>query len=174
MTQDLVNRLVSQVEKHIHGPQREQLLKKLEANPTADTLAEATYNTIVAIDAQASQRGAGVSLDVLLGVATETIDMLIEIMQAMGIQLNPDEMREETLLKIVMLHMEKVGDDPEEKAAAEAVLAQMVDDGTMGESMDHIVSKADASPDEIIAAGGGPPGPQKKPMAAGIQQGLMN
>ena len=174
MSQELVNRLVSQVEKHIHGPQREQILSQLEQNPTADALAEVTYKTIMGIDKQAADRGAAVDIDVLLGVATETIDMLIEIMQAMGIELNVDEMREETLLKLVMLHMQAVEGDPEEKAAAEELLVALTADGTMESSMRHISEKADASTEQMQMAGQQMAEPQRKPLAAGVQQGLMN
>ena len=173
MTQDLVDRLNSQVEKQIHGPQREQILKQLEQDPSADSLAQFTYNTIVAIDNQASSRGAPLDIDVLLGVATETFDILIEILEAMGVQFNPDEMRDEALIKLIMLHMKAVENDPEEKAAAQELLMQLTQDGTMGASMDYIGNKASANTEEMINAGNQMTGPQKNPMAAGVEQGLM-
>ena len=173
MSQELVNSLVSQVEQHLHGPAREQILGQLEQNPTADTLAEITYKTIMGVDQQASQRGAPVEIDVLLGVATETIDLLIEIMEAMGVQFKPEEMREETLIKIVLLHMQAVEGDPEEKAAAEELLAQLTSDGTMDQAMAHINKQADASPEQMQAAGQQMAAPKLNPVSAGVRQGLM-
>jgi hypothetical protein len=174
MTQQLVDSLNSQVEKYIHGPHREDILALLEQSPTADAVAEVTHKAVMAIDAQASERGAPVELDVLMGVATETIDMLIEIMQAMGIELNVGEVREESLLKVVMLHMESVGDDPEQKAAAQEMLAVLTEDGTMQKSMAHIDGKADASTKEMQVAGQQMVAPKQKPLTAGIQRGLMD
>ncbi len=173
MTQDLVNSLVSQVEKYIHGPAREQIITQIEQNPTADTLAEITYSTIIGIDQQSVERGSPVDIDVLMGVATETIDLLVEIMEAMGVQMNPDEIREETLLKIVMLHMQAVENDPEEKAAAEQLLATLAEDGTLEQSMQYIEQRAGSSQEEMAAAGQQMAAPQQTPVAAGVRQGLM-
>jgi len=173
MSQELVNNLNSQVEKRIHGPKREQILKRLEGDPSPDALAEFTLNTITAIDAQAASRGAPLDIEVLLGVATETIDMLIEILEAMGTQVAGDEFRAETLIKVLLLHMKTAELDEEEKANAQELLKQLAGDGTLGQSMDYIVGNADKSPEEIIQAGGQMAGPQQKPLAAGVQQGLM-
>ena len=173
MTQQLVNTLVSQVEQHIHGESREQILSQLEQNPTADTLAKVTHDTIMSMDQQAEERGAPLDIEVILGVATETIDLLIEIMEAMGVDLNLDEMREETLIKLVMLHMQMVEGDPEEKAAAQEMLIALSADGTMEQSMMHINKKADASEDQMQAAGTAMAAPKPNPVAAGVRQGLM-
>jgi len=173
MTQDLVDRLNAQVERKIHGPAREKILKRLEQDPSTDALAEFVYNTIISIDKQAESRGAPVDIDVLMGVATETIDRLLEIMEAMQIEFDADEMREETLLKIVMLHMKAVEGDPEEKAAAEELLMALSADGTMQASMNHIEAKASASPEEMAQAGQAMLAPKQKPLAAGVQKGLM-
>ena len=173
MSQDLVNRLVSQVEKTLHGPAREQILGQLEQNPTADAVAEITYQIVTGLEGQAEQGGAPVELDILMGVATETIDMLVEIMEAMGIKLNPEEMGEESLMKMVLLHMKAVEGDPEQKAAAQELLASLAEDGTVDETMAHINGKASASPEEMQAAGAQMGAPQRKPVAAAVQQGLM-
>ncbi len=174
MTQDLVNRLNAQVSDQIHGPAREKILSQFEGSPDAETMAEVTYRIVIDVDSQANSRGAPLGIDVLMGVATETIDTLIEMLQAMGVTLNEDEMREETLIRVVMLHGESVKDDPEEKAAAQELLAQLTDDGTIQGAMNHIGEKADKTPEEIMAAGQQMAGPQQNPLAAGVQQGLMN
>jgi hypothetical protein len=173
MTQDLVDRLSAQVEQRIHGPEREKILKRLEQDPSADALAEFVYNTILSIDQQADNRGAPVDIDVLMGVATETIDRLVEILEAMAVEFDPDEMREETLLKIVMLHMKAVEGNPEEKAAAEELLLALTEDGTMQNSMDHVSGKASASDEQMAAAGQSMLAPKQKPLSAGVQKGLM-
>ncbi len=108
-----------------------------------------------------------------MGVATETIDMLVEIMEAMGIKLNPEEIGEESLMKMVLLHMKAVEGDPEQKAAAQELLASLAEDGTVDETMAHINGKASASPEEMQAAGAQMGAPQRKPVAAAVQQGLM-
>jgi hypothetical protein len=174
MSQELVNKLNKQVEQHIHGQGKEDILAQLEAAPTADTVAKITYDLIVLMAQQAESRGAGLEIEVLMGVATETIDILIEIMEAMGAPIEgQDEVREEALIKALILHMEAVEDDPEEKAAAQELLAQLMEDGTMDETMNHINSKASASPEQMQQAGAAMVQPQQKPLAAGVQRGLM-
>lgn len=172
--QELVTSLVKQVEQHIHGRAREEILAKLEQSPTADTMAQIVYDLVMLMDQQASTRGAPLGVDVLMGVATETIDMLIEIMEAMGIKPNVDELREETLIKIILLHMKAVEDDPEEKAAAQELLAELTSDGTMDQVMDHIGQRANMSSEQMQMAGQSMAGPRQNPVAAGVRQGLMN
>ena len=176
MSQQLVDSLNQQVEAHLHGPGREEVLQRLEQDPSADTIAQVTYDLIMAMDSQANQRGTPLDLDVLMGVATETIDILVEIVQAMGSKAKPDELREESLLKIVLLHMKAVEGDPEQTAAAQEMLAALTEDGTMQQSMDYINNRASASPEQMQQAGqrlGQQMGPQRKPVSAAVQQGLM-
>lgn len=169
MAQELVDRLVSQIEKVIHGQGRGSILKQLEQSPTADTLATIVYQMIVNLEARAAARGGPLDIDVLMGVATDTIDMLIEIAAAMGIEIAPDE----TLIKVLLLHMKEVEDDPEEKAAAAELLEQMTADGSMEMSMAYVNERADASLEQMQAMGAQMIGPQQKPLVAGIKQGLM-
>lgn len=174
MSQQLVDKLVYQVEQHIHGRQREKILSQLERNPTSDAVASLTYELITKMDKQATDRNADIGIDVILAVATETIDMLVEILEAMGaLQTSPDELREESLMKMVLLHMQMVEDDPAEKAAAQELLAAMVEDGSMDEAMTHIQQQASASPEQMQMMGAQAAMPQQKPVAAGVQRGLM-
>jgi len=175
MSQELVNSLNKQVEQHIHGQGREEILAQLEQSPTPDTIAKITHDLIMMMDGQASQRGAPLEMDVIMGVATETIDILVEILEAMGqAQGDPEDIREETLIKTLLLHMETIGDDPEEKAAAQQLLQGLMADGSVDMAMKHINSKADASPEQMQAAGAAMIAPQQTPVAAGVRQGLMD
>ena len=173
--QALVDSLNKQVEQHIHGPGRERILSLLQRNPTADAVASITYEMIMDMDQQAVENAAPLGMDIILAVATETIDMILEIMEAMGTQINPDEMRNESLLKIALLHMQQVeqGGDPQEIEAAKAMLSALGESGMVGEAMNHINSKADARPEQMQAAGMQMIAPKQNPMAAGVQQGLM-
>ena len=173
--QALIDNLNKQIEQHIHGPAREKTLSQLQRNPTAQAVAAITYEIIMEMDSQAAARKAPLEMDVVLAVATETIDMLLEIMVAMGIQIKMDEMREESLLKLSLIHMKEVEDrgDPEEIEAAKAMLAALGEEGLIDQSMQHINSRASASPEEMQVAGQRMMAPKQTPMAAGVQQGLM-
>ena len=173
MSQQLVDSLNKQVEQHLHGKAREGILAQLEQAPTPDTMAQIVYELMSLMAQQAEGRGAGLEIEVLMGVATEAIDILIEILEAMGQAGNPDELREETLIKVLLIHMAEVENDPEEKAAAQELLAEITGDGTLQSTMDHINSKAGASPEQMQQAGAAMVQPQQKPLAAGVQRGLM-
>lgn len=173
MSQHIVNRLIKQVERLLHGAKREQILRQLEENPTADNLAQTTYDLVISMDQQASQGGASLGIDVLLAVAVEIIDLLLEMLEAMGIKFKPDEMREESLIKLVMLHMQAVEGDPEEQAAARELLEEMMADGSVDQTMEHINQVSDASPKQMRTAAQQMTAPRRKPIAAGVEQGLM-
>lgn len=174
--EELTERLISQVEQHIHNRGRDEIVEQLQAEPTAQTVGQITYDLIMAMDEQAKQRGAPIDLEVLLPVATETIDMLVEIMEAMGTKEDLQTLREEAMMALVMIHMKAVEDDPEAKAAARELMQALADEGMFAEGMGYIEKRADADPDEMRARGqqmAAEMAPKQNPVAAGVQQGLM-
>jgi hypothetical protein len=173
-TEAIIQTLNSQVEQVFLGPQEEQITSALAANPTADTIAQITYDTIIAIDQQAASRGAPLDLDVLIPVATEAIDLLIEILLAIGrVKINEAEMREESLIKVALLHMRAVEGNPEKQMAAREMLAVLANDGDLERSMQHINEQSSATPDQMQAAGSAIAAPKQNPVAAGVSRGLM-
>lgn len=167
MTQQLVNHLNKQVEQHIHGEGRDQILQALEQKPDADGMAEIAYSLVRMMAEQAEGEGTPLELDVLMGVVTETIDTLIEILVAMGQAEDSDELREETLIKVMLLHMRAVENDPEEVIAAQEILEELQGDGSMDQIAAHLQERG-AMPQQQPQ-----PGPRQNPLAAGVQQGLM-
>ena len=73
--QELVDSLNKQVEQYIHGPRREKIISQLQRNPTSDAVASISYELIMEIDKQAEQANNALGIDVIMAVATETIDM---------------------------------------------------------------------------------------------------
>jgi len=175
MSQELVDSLNKQVEQYIHGTAREEILAQLEQNPTTDTMAQIVHDLIMGLAETANSRGAPVELDIILAVATEAIDILAEIIEAMGAPEpeGPDALREETLVKIVILHMESVQDDPEEKAAAMEMLQELTADGSVDEAMGYVQKRTQMTAEQMRAQGEGMVAPKMNPLSEGVQKGLM-
>ena len=170
--------LVDSVSDYLHGDARDQVAQSLAGagDKLAETMASITYQVVTQVAEQASGE-MDLEIDMLLGVATETIDFLIEIAQAVGAPVGDlDDLRGRVLMLTVQAHMAKVQDDPEEVAAAKELLAQMMEDGTFDQGMAYVNSKIQAEgldPANIQAQGVRMAQPQPDPLAAGVRQGLM-
>ena len=126
-----------------------------------------------------------------MGVATEVIDMQMELLGAVDktINANPAKMREDALLYTMMQHAEMMADDPNAQSDAAVQLRGMMQDGSVDEAfgyinersaeeginVDDMIRRGDdlrSRAEEGRAAKSGP-GPQMNPMAEGVQQGVQ-
>lgn len=125
---------------YIHSDAREVIVQELQqsADNLGETMAAMAYRMVrEAADEIEGVESGVLTIDLVLAVATDTIDYLIEIADAVGVALGDEQkLREETLLEMVAIHMEQVGDDPEQRAQAEALLEDMLSDGSYQEAMD--------------------------------------
>lgn len=166
---------------YFHGPARDHVAKSI-ANAgadgaLADTIATVSYQTLTQVSDQIAQTAPEmVTLDVLFPLATEAIDYLIEIAEAVGAQTGDlTDLREDSLGRMIEIHMAKVGDDPEQQAIAEEMFAEFMEDGTFDEAtryVDERVKARGGDPAAIRRAGEQMVGPQPDPLAASIRQGL--
>ena len=180
---DLMQSLSDGISDYLHGPARDHLATALSSPEGAleDTIAATAYQTLTEVSKQIAQMDPGmVTIDILMPLATETIDYLIEMAHAVGSNI-PDEqeLRETSFIKMIEIHLSnpEVTDDPEQRAIAEEYLAEMVQDGSYDEAERYI--------NEKIKAEGGTPEqteqmamqmlqPKQDPLAQGVQQGLMD
>lgn len=145
----------------------------------ADTIAAMSYQIMT----QASEQVAEISpemvtFETLIPLATETIDFLIEVANATGVPF-PDEqeLREESFIKMIEVHMAKVEDDPEQLAIAQEMLAGMMEDGSFAEAEKFIeekIRKEGGDPAKARAMAPELLQPRPDPVAQGVQQGLMD
>lgn len=173
-----IQAIIDQISDYIHGPARDhivQTLRSAQGEELGEQIAAMGYR-IVRESMDKAGDGGPQDIDVVLGVATETIDMLLEIVDALGIRYSPDEMREETLLRMVALHMEQVGDDPEQKAIAEQALQEMMADGTYQEAMsaaEGMMRRSGVDPSAAVSQGEEMARGPRDPLAQGVSRGLM-
>lgn len=173
-----IQAIIDRISDYIHGPARDHIVQALtgaQGEELAEQVAAMAYR-IVRESMDAVEGGEPLEIDVVLGVATETIDLLLEIVDALGVKYSPDEMREETLLRMVALHMEQVGDDPEQKAIAEQALQEMMADGTYQEAMgaaEGMMRRSGVDPSAAVSQGEEMARGPRDPLAQGVSRGLM-
>lgn len=181
LTEDaLFYKMADHISDYIHGEARDHIAKAIanSGDGLADHIATLTYQIVTQASEKIAKEDPGmVTIDMLLALAAQTIDFLIEIAHAVGHQVGDEQvLREDSLNRIVQIHMEKVGDDPEQVAIAEQMLAQFAQDGTMDEAAAYFNQRAQergADPEAMQQQGAQMAAPRQNPMAAGVQQGLL-
>ena len=183
---DVMQELSDGISDYLHGKARDHVAEKLAGSKEAldESIAAMAYQTMTQVSKKVKRMDpAMVTIDILMPLATETIDYLIEIAQAVGAPIKDEQdLRERSLIRMIEIHMSnpEVAEDPEQKAIAAEYLEEMAADGSMDE-VDRFIN------DKIKAEGGDPEQvtqasqqiaqqmmqPKKDPLAQGIQQGLM-
>jgi hypothetical protein len=176
----MIQELSDGISDYIHGDARQQIVDGLAGaqDDLDDTIAALSYGIMTQVSEQiAEESPQAVTFDVLLPLATETIDFLVEMVEAMQMPVDDvQDLRERSLMKMIQMHMAKVGDDPEQLAIAQEMLAEMTP-GEVDEAMSYAQKKAEAegaSPEDIDAMAAQMLQPRQDPLAAGVQQGLMD
>lgn len=177
--ENLITELSDGISDYIHGKAREHIAQSIAnagEEALGDTIAALSYQILSMVSKKVAQASPEmVTMELLLPLATETIDFLIEISKAIGIKMDEMQIREDALFRMIEIHMAKVGDDPEQKAIAEEMFAEFMEDGTFDESADYIqqrMKERGGDPDDIKAYGQQMAAPQQNQLSAGIQQGL--
>lgn len=176
MDKQLFSELSDRISDYIHGPAREQIVQQIDrgSDQLGETIAATAYRIVRETADQLEQVDSGMlGMKLMLKLATQTIDYLLEIADALGVKYRPRKAREEALLKMVGLHMEQIGDNPEQRAVAEQMLDQMLKDGTYQKAMGVAKRRMrEEGVDPSEAARTGEQMAQNK-VAQGVQQGLM-
>lgn len=172
--QETFEQMVAGLLEFIHGKGRRGVMKKIEEAKDEESLAEAigmsAYTLTHEAASQMSQKGASMDMDMLLGVATEMIDALVRMAQAMKKPIaDPETLSEQALIFALNAYIQTANPSEDEKAEAMAVLQQMGASGMLEEGAAQLQDLGARSGVDPFAQSA----PQQKPMAKGIQQGLM-
>ena len=180
--EQMFQQLSDGISDYFHGPAREHVSKSIADAGTdealADTIATISYQTLHQVSEQVAQASPeSVTLELLLPLATEAIDFLIEIAQAIGVPTGDlTELREDSLGRMIEIHMAAIGDDPEQKAVAEEMFAEFLEDGTFEEATGYVDERIKArggDPEMIRREGAQMGSPQPDKLSAGVRQGLL-
>ena len=179
---ELLAEISDGISDYIHGEARDHVSTELaqSGEDLADTIAAIAYQIMTQTSEQVAEMSPEmVTFDVLIPLATETIDYLIEMADAVGAPIpNEDDLRGDAFIKMIEVHMAKVGDDPEQLQIAQEMLAEMMESGDIEAAEQYVndriqreggdPSKAQAMGEQMLAQ------PRQDPLAQGVQQGLMD
>lgn len=178
--EQLIEAMSDDIFEYMRSTAREQIFSAIGSagEDLRDTMATMTYQIITETSKKIAQvEPRMVTIEVLFPLVTEIIDNMIEIAQAQEVPLKDlDLLREEVLGKTLEIHFAKVGDDPEQKAIAKEMFAELVDDGSLEAAQKHYDERYKAQggdPQDLRQTGAEMVAPRQNPVAAGVSQGLM-
>lgn len=166
---ELFGTLVASLRNHIFGKGEGGIARALgEAAPDdiGRVIGEMTFAMVQEVAHQAEERGAQLDYDMLIGVATEVIDDVVELAAASGIEV-PDEQREFALLYAQQLYVESQSPTDDQREAARQDLAMLKRDGEVDAATEYVQMRGaqhGADPFDVAGRDGGP---------AGARPGLM-
>jgi len=183
---ELVEAMILDSMEYIHGKGSKDIVKLLgESDNTSQTMATIAYKVVRGV-AEKNKATAQVEMDMdmLMGVATEAIDMITEVAQSaneIGAGPEVERLKEDTLLKMTVMHGEQLGEiNPEQRQAAATDLRDYMSDGGTQKAFDYINTRAKEeglNPNDMMRAGNeaatGYKNPIRDKLAEGISRGLM-
>lgn len=123
---------------HIFGKGEAGIVKRMqEADDPGRVMGEIVFALLREVGHQAEEQGKELVWDVLIGVATEMIDDITELMSAHGMDLT-DQQREYALLYAQQLYVETYQPSTDERAAAQQQLGQFQQSGEFDQAVSYI------------------------------------
>ena len=125
---------------YIFGKGEQSISKQLmEAQELGDTIGQITMTLVKEGMDQASGAGKELDLDIIMGVATEVIDSLIQLADALKLDVGDvEQLQAHSLIAAVNAYIMTANPSPEEREAAMFMLEQMEQDGTVDEGADQL------------------------------------
>lgn len=156
--------------KHIFGPAEKGILNQLKQSENlAQDIGAMTYTLVNEAAQQGEQAGREMTLDILMGVATEVIDSLMMMAEAAGLIDDPEDeaMKEDAMMMAVKSYLMNAEPGSEEQEAAKQMLRAMKDEGMFAEAEQTIAAMGARHGVDPFADDDGVPGVD--PAAAGMQ-----
>jgi len=147
--QMFIDQMTAEATMYIFDSARQEVLDAIiNTENTAEAIGATTYKVTKGLLEKHKKVGLSLGADMSHAVAlgTEVTDMLVDMVQAAqpNAILNPDKLREESLMRTTVMHgedVEKIG-DPEAKEEAQVMYASMMQDGTVDQAMGYVNSRA--------------------------------
>lgn len=123
---------------HVFGKGEQGIVEAMKsADDPGRVMGEIVFALVQEAAHQAEEQGAEMTMDILLGVATELIDDITELMDAYGMKLD-DKQREYALLYAQQLYVDSSNPSPDERRAAQQDLAGMQQDGSLDTAVSYV------------------------------------
>jgi hypothetical protein len=123
--------LVSGLLKHIFGPGEDGVKKQLrQASDIPEEVGRMSFLMIDAASQQAKDAHVEIDIDMLMAAASEIIDALLQVAEAMGKieTADDDDMREDAMMTAIHTYLTVGNPTPEDAEAAQQALAQFGDE----------------------------------------------
>ncbi len=159
--------MVAGLRSHIFGKGEGGIAKAVqEADDVGRVIGELTYAMVSDAAHQLEAKGVrDLDYDMIIGVATEVIDDISELMEALGMPINQKD-REYALLYAQQLYVEQQQPSDDMRRAASQDMARLKQDGEVDQAVTY-VQKAG------MEAGADPFGVNEMPSGEGKSAGLM-
>jgi hypothetical protein len=133
MDEETFDTMVAGLLEHLSGKARESTVKRLrDAKNVAKEAGLMVFHYVKMAAVQAEDAGRELDLDMLLGVATEIAEALMNMAQAAKVKIaDPEVFMAEALFTAIQAYTASVPPGSEEQEAAKAMLAEMQADGTV-------------------------------------------
>lgn len=130
---------VAGLRKHIFGPAEAGIREKLRASDDVATdVGNMAFALVQQAAQQAEQAGTPMDQEMVIGAATEMIDDLLMVAEAMGLieTADDDALREDSMMSALSSYIQYAQQElgPEEQQAAQQMLQQMQADGTVDDA----------------------------------------
>lgn len=150
--------LTGGLRRHIFGKGEAGIVEQMRnADDPGRVMGEITFVLVREAATQAQQKGHELAYEVLIGVATEVIDDITELMQAQGMQID-DRMKEYALMYAQQLYVENHQPSEDERNSAKQELAEAHQSGDMDQAVSYIQQRgmeAGADPFGVNEMGAG-------------------
>lgn len=130
--------MVAGLREHVFGKGEQGIVEACqEADDLGRVVGEIVFSLVREAAKQAEEAGAELDMDILMGVATELIDDITELLEAHGIELE-QKMREYALLFAQQLYVENHQPSDEEREVAKQELAAAKQDGRVDQAVKYV------------------------------------
>lgn len=130
--------MVAGLREHVFGKGEAAIVERMKsADDPGRVCGEIVFALVREAAKQAEQAGRELDMDILMGVATELIDDLTELMAAHGIELD-DKAREYALMVANQLYVESAQPSDDERNMAKQSLSEMRQSGDVDEAVKYV------------------------------------
>jgi hypothetical protein len=174
--QKVVDAMIEGLKEHIYGPAENDMVKMLKGSQdVGQDIGAATLALVQSAAEQATQAGVEFDLDMLMGVASEIIDSLLRMAEAVGVieSAEDDGLRGDAMMAAVHGYIATLEPGSDEREAAQQLLQQMQDGGMVAEAEQTVAEMGARKGIDPFADDGVDPGAQPQQPAPQPTRQLM-
>ena len=130
--------LVAGLRTHIFGKGEAGIVKAItNADQIGRVVGEVVFALVKEAATQASKANRDLDLDILMGVATEVIDDITELMAGHGVEISEKD-REFALMYAQQLYVESSDPTDDDREAAKSLLRDLKQDGSVDQAVSYV------------------------------------